>query len=137
MIGVANKFSVTDAYVCRLVVSQYRYPFTRPCSDSTFPRSCDTYICQMLRVIRTQINVRSQGSLYKDFMLEYLALGHMSVAKAPGRNYIHHHAICKMEGGDTKISSKNPQVVKSLSVSESSLGHALESHIIAGTQIAT
>lgn len=52
--------------------------------------------------------------MYKDFMAEYLALGHMSVATTPGQYYIPHHAICKNDGVDTKIrvvfdaSSKGP-----------------------------
>lgn len=43
------------------------------------------------------------GSLYKEFMGEYLALGRMSVAKTPGRYYIPHQTVRKVEGGDTKI----------------------------------
>jgi hypothetical protein len=40
---------------------------------------------------------------YCDFMSEYLSLGHMSVAKIPGRYIIPHHAMFNQSNGDLKI----------------------------------
>jgi len=42
-------------------------------------------------------------SLYCEFMSEYLALGHMSIAKSPGQYYIPHHAVYRPDDGDNKI----------------------------------
>jgi hypothetical protein len=36
-------------------------------------------------------------------MSEYLSLGHMSVAKLPGRYIIPHYAVCNQSNGDLKI----------------------------------
>ncbi|XP_025417938.1 uncharacterized protein LOC112688790 [Sipha flava] len=78
-------------------------PFRAPVSDNTFARSRETAIKRfesLERKLSTDLKLRS---LYKDFMAEYLALGHMSVATTPGQYYIPHHAICKSDGADTKI----------------------------------
>ncbi|XP_008182033.1 uncharacterized protein LOC103309131 [Acyrthosiphon pisum] len=42
-------------------------------------------------------------TLYKEFMDEYLALGHMSIAPTPGHYFVPHHAIYKADDGDAKI----------------------------------
>ncbi|XP_025406837.1 uncharacterized protein LOC112680837 [Sipha flava] len=41
--------------------------------------------------------------LYREFMSEYLALGHMSIAKSPGQYFIPHHAVYRPDDGDSKI----------------------------------
>ncbi|XP_025191316.1 uncharacterized protein LOC112591650 [Melanaphis sacchari] len=78
-------------------------PFRAPVSDDTFARSRETALKRFESLERKLATDSKLKSLYKDFMAEYLALGHMSVAKTPGQYYIPHHAICKNVGEDTKI----------------------------------
>jgi len=40
---------------------------------------------------------------YKQFMLEYETLGHMSLAQSPGAYFIPHHAVHKMVGEEIKL----------------------------------
>ncbi|CAI6376401.1 unnamed protein product [Macrosiphum euphorbiae] len=56
---------------------------------------------------------------YRDFMAEYIRLGHMQVANTPGDYIIPHHAVTKDENGKLKI-----RVVFDAS-SRSSGGHSL------------
>lgn len=78
-------------------------PFRIPVSDKMFPRSRETAVKRFESLERKLASDPKLKALYSAFMSEYLALGHMSVAKTPGRYYIPHHAICKVEGGATKI----------------------------------
>lgn len=78
-------------------------PFRAPVSDNTFVRSRETAIKRFESLERKLTIDPELKSLYKDFMAEYLVLGHMSVATTPGQYYIPHHAICKREGDATKI----------------------------------
>jgi len=42
-------------------------------------------------------------ALYRDFMKEYEALGHMVISEQPGKYYIPHHAVVKRNGTNIKL----------------------------------
>lgn len=58
-------------------------PFRTPVSDSTFSRSRDTAMKRLETLERKLTFDPKLGSLHKEFMAEYLALGHMSIVKLP------------------------------------------------------
>jgi len=72
-------------------------------TDSIFVRSRDMAIKCFESLERKLASDPKLKLLYTEFMSKYLELGHMSVAKTPGRYYIPHHAICKVGEGETKI----------------------------------
>lgn len=66
---------------------------------------------------------------YRDFMAEYVRLGHMQVANTPGDYIIPHHAVTKDENGKLKI-----RVVFDAS-SRSSGGHSLNDVLLTGPKL--
>lgn len=79
-------------------------PFRTPVSiDKTFSGSRDIAVKRFESLERKlSINPKFR-SLYTELMSEYSALGHMSVAAEPGQYYIPHHAVYRLDDGDTKI----------------------------------
>lgn len=71
-------------------------PFRAPVSDHTFDRSRETEIKLFESLERKLSTDPKLKSMYKDFMAEYLALGHMSVATTLGQYYIPQYDICKI-----------------------------------------
>lgn len=78
-------------------------PFRVPVSSTTFSGSRSMALKRFESLERKLIANPQLHKLYKDFMGDYLALGHMSIAPTPGHYFIPHHAVYKADGGDAKI----------------------------------
>lgn len=86
-------------------------------SSMSFPGSREHAIKRFENLEKRLSTDPKLKGLYSKFMAEYLSLGHMSVARAPGKYYIPHHAVYRPEDGDDKIrvvfdaSARGPQGV--------------------------
>ncbi|CAI6351883.1 unnamed protein product [Macrosiphum euphorbiae] len=103
-------------------------------SSLSFPGSREHAIKRFENLEKRLSTDSKLRELYCNFMSEYLALGHMSVAKTPGTYFIPHHAVYRPADGDNKIrvvfdaSAKGPQ---SLSLNECLLkGPKLQQDIV-------
>ncbi|XP_025204843.1 uncharacterized protein LOC112601423 [Melanaphis sacchari] len=78
-------------------------PFRRDQLDPTFD-GMHKIAVQRFEYLERRLNQNKDlGVAYRNFMKEYEALGHMSVAKNPGRYIIPHHAVWKQESGKSKL----------------------------------
>ncbi|MCV5003450.1 hypothetical protein OFM39_27725, partial [Escherichia coli] len=68
---------------------------------------------------------------YRDFMDEYIALGHMKLAERTGEYFIPHHAVVKRKENDIKI-----RVVFDASAPSSS-GRSLNDCLATGSKLQT
>jgi len=68
-------------------------------------------------------------SAYKQFMNEYLSLGHMQPASIPGKYFIPHHAVAKRNNGKLKI-----RVVFDASA-KTSTGYSLNDCLVTGPKL--
>lgn len=78
-------------------------PFRAPVSSKTFSGSRSMAIRRFESLERKLLANPPLQSLYRDFMDDYLALGHMSVASTPGEYFVPHNAVYKADDGDAKI----------------------------------
>lgn len=78
-------------------------PFRSKVTSDTFSGSRDMAIKRFESLERKLLSNPKLKSLYQDFMSEYIALGHMTVAKSPGSYFIPHHAVYKPDDGDSKL----------------------------------
>lgn len=89
----------------RLSSGRYSVPLLvhKPLSDMTFTGSRDLAIKRFESLERKLSKDVQLRGLYNKFMSEYLALGHMSVAKIDGQYFIPHHAIYRPNINQSKI----------------------------------
>ncbi|KAF0721556.1 Integrase catalytic domain-containing protein, partial [Aphis craccivora] len=78
-------------------------PFHAPASADTFHGSRKVAERRFELLERKLSNNSILKSLYTEFMSEYIALGHMSLASSPGSYFIPHHAIYRPEVDAKKI----------------------------------
>jgi len=78
-------------------------PFRVPVLPTTFAGSRSMAVKRFESLERKLLSHPQLQTLYASFMDEYLALGHMSVARTPGHYFVPHHAIYKADDGDAKI----------------------------------
>lgn len=78
-------------------------PFRAPVSLDTFTGSREVAVKRFESLERKLAANPKLSALYVNFMSEYIALGHMSVATSPGQYFIPHHAVYRPEAGDGKI----------------------------------
>uniref|UniRef100_A0A2S2PC01 Integrase catalytic domain-containing protein n=1 Tax=Schizaphis graminum TaxID=13262 RepID=A0A2S2PC01_SCHGA len=78
-------------------------PFRVPVSPTTFAGSRSMALKRFESLERKLLSNPHLHTLYKNFMSDYLALGHMSVASTPGHYFVPHHAVYKADDGDAKI----------------------------------
>lgn len=82
---------------------QVPLPTRKPVPQLSFPGSRSVALKRFESLERKLTSDTSLRGAYCDFMSEYLALGHMSVATSPGQYIIPHHAVCTQSNGDFKI----------------------------------
>lgn len=89
----------------RLPSGRFAVPLpTRTATSSlTFPGSREHAIKRFENLEKRLSSDFKLRELYSNFMAEYLALDHMSVAKTPGTYFIPHHAVYRPADGDGKI----------------------------------
>ncbi|XP_050423619.1 uncharacterized protein LOC126835225 [Adelges cooleyi] len=66
----------------------------------------DSYSAALKRLFNLELKLSKDAKLYeayRDFMDQYLALGHMKLAAQSGKYYIPHHAVVKHDGDELKI----------------------------------
>lgn len=80
-----------------------RLPCRTPMSEMHFPGSREHAIRRFEGLEKRLSTDAKLKSLYSQFMFEYIALGHMSVAKSPGLYFLPHHAVYRPDDGDDKI----------------------------------
>lgn len=82
---------------------QVPLPIRKPVPQLNFPGSRSIVLRRFESLERKLSANTTLRDAYRDFMSEYLSLGHMSVAATPGRYIIPHHAVCQQSNGDLKI----------------------------------
>lgn len=78
-------------------------PFRCPPSEETFQGSRSTALRRFENLERKFTSNPQLRDSYKNFMSEYLSLGHMSLATSPGHYFIPHHAVFKTLDPQSKI----------------------------------
>jgi hypothetical protein len=89
----------------RLPSGRFQVPLLtcKPVSELSLPGSRAVVLKRFKSLDRKLMSNTPLRVAYCDFMSEYLSLGHMSVAKLPGRYIISHHAVYNQSNGDLKI----------------------------------
>ncbi|XP_025203838.1 uncharacterized protein LOC112600747 [Melanaphis sacchari] len=82
---------------------QVPLPVRKPIPQLNFPGSRSVALKRFESLERKLSANTTLRDAYRDFMSEYLSLGHMSVAATPGRYIIPHHAVCQQSNGGLKI----------------------------------
>ncbi|XP_060879147.1 uncharacterized protein LOC132951346 [Metopolophium dirhodum] len=78
-------------------------PFRVPVLPTTFAGSRSMAVKRFESLEKKLLSNPQLQTLYTNFMDDYFALDHMSVAPTPGHYFIPHHAIYKAYDGDAKI----------------------------------
>ncbi|XP_008188119.1 uncharacterized protein LOC103310713 [Acyrthosiphon pisum] len=78
-------------------------PFRVPILPTTFGSSRSMAVKHFESLERKLFSNPQLQTLYTNFMDDYLALSHMSIAPTPGHYFVPHHAIYKADDGDAKI----------------------------------
>lgn len=78
-------------------------PFRAPVIDDLFSGSREVAVRRFNSLERKLAGDPKRRDLYINFMRDYIALGHMSVAKSPGLYYIPHHAVYRPEVDDKRL----------------------------------
>jgi len=90
--------------MCKNGKGQYMVPLPfRDGQPTAFPGMRQIAVNRLLQLERKLSRDSVLYDNYREFMLEYESLGHMSEADSPGDYYIIHHAVYKVEEEDMKL----------------------------------
>lgn len=78
-------------------------PFQQPSRLLNFPGSRAMALKRFNTLERKLQSDVKLHRMYTDFMSDYLALGHMSVATSPGQYFIPHHAVFRPDERESKV----------------------------------